>query len=112
MPAVYRASLAQAPLPWLPVGLVDEPGGISLHPEPGWARADQVGPWLDLSDEDTPEESHLSLCDPPPKNAAASHKLQVRLALGRRQAMWGKLLFLHLPTPQKASSRHTSDSQN
>lgn len=36
----------------------------------------------------------------PPKNAAASHKLQVRLALGRRQALWGEL-FSNFPPPRK-----------
>lgn len=101
MPAVYRASLAQAPLPWLPVGLVDEPGGISLHPEPGWARADQVGPWLDLSDEDTPEESHLSLCDPPPRMLPPPTSFRSGWPSGGDRPCGGNFFFSISPPPRK-----------
>lgn len=101
MPAVYRASLAQAPLPWLPVGLVDEPGGISLHPEPGWARADQVGPWFDLSDEDTPEESHLSLCDPPPRMLPPPTSFRSGWPSGGDRPCGGNFFFSISPPPRK-----------
>lgn len=98
MPAVYQASLAQASLPWLPVGLVDEPGGISLHPEPGWARADQVGPWFDLSDEDTPEESCLFLCDQPPQECCRLPQASGQAGPREETGLVGGT-FLQLPTP-------------
>lgn len=82
---------------------MDEPGTLISTQTGGGqagsgARGDQLGTWFVLSDDDTREESYLSLRDPQPlsQNAATVLRQRPLPALGGGHTM--VLVFLHYPT--------------
>lgn len=90
--------------------------GVNLHADQGWAwagsgaRADQLGRWVDLSDDDTQEDSGLSLHKPhhrmlPPSTSIDSYWPLV----GSRQV---ENLFFFTPQPPEVLSGHRNDSPN
>lgn len=74
--------------------------GYQSPPRPGLGRSGQGGASVLTSVMMIPKKRAACTLVVPPQNGCGGH------------AMWVELIFLHLPTPQKASSRCTNDSQN